>query len=62
VHATINDAVSLLANNFLPAFAGGETMITLFSVYFPSGTGFMAGANISGDLKHPAKAIPKWAK
>ena len=45
--------------NFGPAFATGETVATMFAVYFPSGTGFMAGANISGDLKDPATAIPK---
>ncbi|XP_053118885.1 solute carrier family 12 member 3-like [Hemicordylus capensis] len=31
----------------------------MFSIFFPSATGILAGANISGDLKDPAVAIPQ---
>lgn len=31
----------------------------IFGIYFPTATGILAGANISGDLKNPSSAIPK---
>eukprot|EP00636_Phaeomonas_parva_P000528 CAMPEP_0118851222 /NCGR_PEP_ID=MMETSP1163-20130328/748_1 /TAXON_ID=124430 /ORGANISM="Phaeomonas parva, Strain CCMP2877" /LENGTH=989 /DNA_ID=CAMNT_0006783523 /DNA_START=21 /DNA_END=2990 /DNA_ORIENTATION=- len=48
-----------LADNVGPDFEPGVTWMTAFGVFFPAVTGIMAGANISGDLKEPTKAIPK---
>ena len=36
-----------------------QNIFTVFSIFFPSVTGIQAGANICGDLKDPASAIPK---
>uniref|UniRef100_A0A8C4W612 Solute carrier family 12 member 3 n=1 Tax=Gopherus evgoodei TaxID=1825980 RepID=A0A8C4W612_9SAUR len=50
----------IFAQNFVPNWRGPDgTFFGLFSIFFPSATGILAGANISGDLKDPAIAIPK---
>uniref|UniRef100_A0ABM5ETX5 Solute carrier family 12 member 3 isoform X2 n=1 Tax=Pogona vitticeps TaxID=103695 RepID=A0ABM5ETX5_9SAUR len=50
----------IFAQNFVPKWRGPDgSFFGLFSIFFPSATGILAGANISGDLKDPAVAIPK---
>ncbi|VDK47182.1 unnamed protein product [Cylicostephanus goldi] len=50
-------SLNTLYENFLPQFRG-ENFFSTFAVYFPAATGMMAGANISGDLADPQRAIP----
>uniref|UniRef100_A0AAQ4QL13 Solute carrier family 12 member 3 n=1 Tax=Gasterosteus aculeatus aculeatus TaxID=481459 RepID=A0AAQ4QL13_GASAC len=50
----------IFATNFVPGWRGPDgSFFGMFSIFFPSATGILAGANISGDLKNPAVAIPK---
>ncbi|XP_078527524.1 solute carrier family 12 member 3 isoform X2 [Lissotriton helveticus] len=55
-----NYKASIFAENFVPKWRGEDgTFFGMFSIFFPSATGILAGANISGDLRDPAVAIPK---
>ncbi|XP_037671953.1 solute carrier family 12 member 3 isoform X13 [Choloepus didactylus] len=50
----------IFVQNLVPDWRGVDgTFFGMFSIFFPSATGILAGANISGDLKDPAVAIPK---
>uniref|UniRef100_A0A8C3EPZ1 Solute carrier family 12 member 3 n=1 Tax=Corvus moneduloides TaxID=1196302 RepID=A0A8C3EPZ1_CORMO len=58
--SSASSPADIFAQNFVPNWRGPEgSFFGLFSIFFPSATGILAGANISGDLKDPAVAIPK---
>jgi solute carrier family 12 sodium/potassium/chloride transporter 2 len=54
---------TVFKENFFPDYRHykgvDHDFFSVFSIFFPAATGILAGANISGDLKDPQKAIPK---
>ena len=49
----------LLTSNWGCGYKTGQNYWTAFALFFPAVTGIMAGANMSGDLKDPGRAIPR---
>lgn len=59
VGAFQNFSAENFAANWNSGFVDGESFWTMFALFFPAVTGIMAGANMSGDLRDPAKSIPR---
>ena len=51
--------LDLLGGNLTSAYVGDESFWTMFALFFPAVTGIMAGANMSGELRDPARSIPR---
>jgi hypothetical protein len=49
---------ALLAENMSASYGEGINFWIMFALFFPAVTGIMAGANMSGDLRDPSRAIP----
>ncbi|WP_319562111.1 amino acid permease [Marispirochaeta sp.] len=46
-------------SNLKPSYLEGVNFWGVFAVFFPAVTGILSGVSMSGDLKNPAKSIPR---
>lgn len=51
--------LTLLSTNLWSGYTDDFNCFKVFAVFFPAVTGIVAGANLSGELKDPGRAIPK---
>ena len=51
--------MTTVKENLWSNYSEGNNFFSVFAIFFPAATGILAGANISGNLKEPEKAIPK---
>ncbi len=51
--------INIMQDNMSSDYTPGNNLWTMFALFFPAATGVMAGANMSGDLANPGRAIPR---
>jgi len=58
IGATLDFSIETAAANLGAGYTSGNSVFTMFALFFPAATGIMAGANMSGDLAEPDKSLP----